>query len=142
MNEEIKNKLQRGLALTVKESWDLYKHIEALEQQTCEDCVSREEVLKAFAEKCAGECACCEYNGSGYDTAENCKLIKSLPSVTPQPKTGKWIHREDFDYIDIDKVVHEHYMCKDCGLIHDFIDGHTGQYNYCPQCGAKMEVEE
>lgn len=33
MNREIKNKLQRGLALTVKESWDLYKYIEALEQK-------------------------------------------------------------------------------------------------------------
>ena len=31
-NEEIKNKLRRGLALTVKESWDLYKYIEVLEQ--------------------------------------------------------------------------------------------------------------
>lgn len=57
--------------------------IKALEQQPCEDCISREETLKVFAEKCGGECACCEYNGSGYDTAENCKLIKSMPSVTP-----------------------------------------------------------
>lgn len=55
----------------------------ALEQQPCDDCISREETLKAFAEKCNGECACCKYNGSGYDTAENCKLIKSMPSVTP-----------------------------------------------------------
>jgi hypothetical protein len=45
-NEEIKNelrrgltltKLQRGLALTVKESRDLYKYIETLEQELCED---------------------------------------------------------------------------------------------------------
>ena len=54
------------------------------EQQPCEDCISREETLKAFAEKCGGECGCCVYNGSGYDTAENCKLIKSMPSVTPK----------------------------------------------------------
>lgn len=55
----------------------------SLEQQLCEDAISREETLKAFAEKCGGECGCCVYNGSGYDTAENCKLIKSMPSVTP-----------------------------------------------------------
>lgn len=48
-NEEIKNKLQRGLALTVKESWDLYKYIEALEQQPCEDCISREAVRRILA---------------------------------------------------------------------------------------------
>ena len=33
MNKEIKNKLQRGLALTAKESQDLYKYIKALEQE-------------------------------------------------------------------------------------------------------------
>ena len=63
--------------------------IKALEQQSSEDCISRKTALKAFAEECAGECACCEYNGSGDDTAESCKLIKSLPPVTPQPTT--WI---------------------------------------------------
>ena len=52
--------------------------------QPYEDCISREQTLKAFAEKCGGECACCKYNGSGYDTAENCQLIKSMPSVTPK----------------------------------------------------------
>lgn len=33
MNKEIKNKLQRGLALTVKESWNLYEYIKTLEQE-------------------------------------------------------------------------------------------------------------
>lgn len=67
----------------------LENYINMLEQQPCEDCISREQTLKAFAEKCGGECACCEYNGSGYDTAENCKLIKSMPSVTSQQT--RWI---------------------------------------------------
>ena len=33
MNEEIKNKLRRGLALTVKESWDLYQYIKTLDNE-------------------------------------------------------------------------------------------------------------
>lgn len=33
MNEEIKDKLRRGLALTVKESWDLYKYIKTLDNE-------------------------------------------------------------------------------------------------------------
>ena len=33
MIKEIKNKLQRGLALTAKESQDLYKYTKALEQE-------------------------------------------------------------------------------------------------------------
>ena len=28
--------------------------------------------------------------------------------------------------------------CPFCGFQKDFIDGHTAQYNFCPQCGADM----
>ena len=51
---------------------------------------------------------------------------------------GEWISREDMDYIDENKVTNNHFMCKDCGFIHNFIDGHTSQYNFCPSCGADM----
>lgn len=56
----------------------------------------------------------------------------------PLKSPSEWIAREDMDYIDENKVVHKHFECKECGLIHDFIDGHTSQYNFCPQCGARM----
>lgn len=42
MNKEIKNKLQRGLALTVKESQDLYKYIKTLEQESILDKIKAE----------------------------------------------------------------------------------------------------
>ena len=83
-----------------------------------EDCISREQTLKAFAEKCGGECACCKYNGSDNDTAENCKLIKSMPSVTPSRPKGEWIDDN----------------CSICGY-------GVEEWNntpYCPSCGAKM----
>lgn len=51
----------------------------------------------------------------------------------------KWIHRADMDYKDKNGVVHFHGMCESCGFIHDFIDGHTGQYKFCPECGSKNE---
>ena len=94
----------------------------SLEQQPCDDCISREQTLKAFAEKCGGECACCEYNGSGNDTAENCKLIKSMPSVTPSRPEGKWIDDN----------------CSICGY------GVEPWNNtpYCPNCGADMRESE
>ena len=67
-------------------------------------------------------------------------LVKDL--VNERPK-GKWIHREDMDYLDENKVNHIHFMCEKCEFVHDFIDGHTAQYNFCPNCGAKMrEAEE
>lgn len=31
--------------------------------------------------------------------------------------------------------------CSNCSFSHLFIGGHTAQYNYCPNCGAKMEVQ-
>lgn len=55
---------------------------------------------------------------------------------------GEWIAREDMDYLDENKVVHNHFECDKCGFIHDFIDGHTSQYNFCPNCGAKMKKSQ
>lgn len=54
--------------------------------------------------------------------------VENMPSVTPQPRAGQWI--EHFDEIG------KWYECDQC---------HTdwgGAVNYCPNCGAKMEVEE
>ena len=56
-------------------------------------------------------------------------------------KKGKWIHRADMDYKDENGVFHWHGMCGECGFIHDFLDGHISQYNYCPNCGAEMGGE-
>lgn len=51
----------------------------------------------------------------------------------------KWIHREDLDFKDKFGCNHFHGMCGNCGFIHDFIDDHTGQYKYCPQCGQVVK---
>lgn len=63
-------------------------------------------------------------------------VLMNLPSV--EQKRGKWIHREDMDYKDENGVFHWHGMCGECEFIHDFLDGHTAQYNFCPNCGADM----
>ena len=63
--------------------------------------------------------------------------IENAPTIDERPK-GKWISREDMNYLDENKVTHNHFMCDRCGLVHDFIDGHTAQYNFCPNCGADM----
>lgn len=47
-------------------------------------------------------------------------------------KTGHWIKMFLTDTGDIDG------QCSECGFIHKFIDGHTAQYNYCPNCGCRM----
>ena len=74
----------------------------------------------------------------GADIVNTINIIKSGIPTYDRP-TGKWIAREDMDYLDENRVVHNHFECNKCGFIHDFIDGHTSQYNFCPNCGAKME---
>ena len=83
----------------------------------------------------------CDYDGC--NTAESLKeLIDELVSYTQLPRervpditsrTGKWIQSEEWA---------EDYTCSLCGNT-AFKDDH-GNYNvcteYCPHCGAKMEV--
>jgi len=66
--------------LTEKDGEKMREAIKALEQQTCEDAVSREAVLGLFAQNADAT--------RPYSTAW--EKIRDLPSVNSQPKTG-WI---------------------------------------------------
>jgi rubrerythrin len=107
----------------------------------CEDAISRQAVLDLIDHYNSDGLGSVFY---GYEQGEKfANEVNKLPPVKPQPKIGRWLHQEIMDYLDKNKVRHNHFMCQDCGFIHDFIDGHTAQYKYCPSCGAKMqEVEE
>lgn len=100
--------------------------IKALEQESCEDAISLEAVIEWLKSKDIIKLS------SQADMAR--KELKALPSVTPQPKIGRWKR------ISIDKYVQHamaYYKCSVCD--NDII----GTHNYCPSCGAKMqEVEE
>ena len=139
--------------------------IEALEQQPCDDCISRENLLKAFKDECRGECDNCPYFRK-VDKEYKCRLIadfpsaipkhqpcedcisrqeaincvtlnefrykivedmKTLPSVTPKEKTGKWIYTGDY-------ITDGMLKCSSCGYEHDVAD----RFLYCPNCGARM----
>ncbi|MCR5727219.1 MAG: hypothetical protein K6G24_07120 [Lachnospiraceae bacterium] len=83
--------------------------IEALWQQPCEDCISRQEVIN-----------CVTSNEFRYKIVED---IKTLPSVTPKEKTGHWI---------FDEILDRHYYCSECKSMG------VDYWDYCPKCGAKM----
>ena len=34
------------------------------------------------------------------------------------------------------------FQCNQCGFVLNAVEGHTGQYNYCPNCGADMRGKE
>lgn len=71
------------------------------------------------------------------------KRIKSLPPA--KPKCGKWIDIET----EINKNFGKHYfVCSECSRSASYFIGgsenwwNTEKPNYCPNCGARMEVEE
>lgn len=98
--------------------------IKALEQEPCEDCISREAALDDSG---LGEF----HRYDDYVKMRN--YLKSLPSVTPQPKMGHWIKTIG------ENGVTSAIRCSECG----FEDNRYELFNYCPNCGRKMqEVEE
>ena len=63
-------------------------------------------------------------------------------------KVGRWIPQfaengdDYFEAYDIKGVrtFASKYKCSECGFVHTVIED-LGIYEYCPNCGAKMEVE-
>ena len=94
--------------------------IEALEQEPCEDAISRQAVID-LSEKVRFEC------GSVSQMVSVSK-IKELPPVTPQQKVGGWkiIKNVDGNL--------KTYVCSECGALCGY------KQKYCEKCGAKMEV--
>ena len=54
--------------------------------------------------------------------------LEKLPSAQPEQKKGEWINRS----LNILYPEWERYTCSVCGK-------HSYNYNFCPNCGAKME---
>lgn len=85
--------------------------IEALEQQPCEDAISRQAALDCFtATKLK------KFDFILYAREE----IKKLPPVIPQSNTGHWI--DEFGGCE----------CSKCGCLE------AGHSDFCPNCGVRM----
>lgn len=96
--------------------------IKALDQAPCEDAIRRQEVLDIVD-------SYSESQSNVEDVTQDIiSDIVALPSVNPQPKTGHWI---------FDEILDRHYYCSECKSMG------VDYWDYCPNCGAKMEeVEE
>lgn len=68
------------------------------------------------------------------------KMVELAVEEAKRPK-GKWIIKDGkeqgYDIAGI-KTWYIQIMCDKCGFIKTAIEGHTGQYKYCPNCGAEM----
>lgn len=100
--------------------------IKALEQQPCEDAISRQAAINAIY-------GLIDESREEYKENPHIDLIvetiEDLPPVTPQPKTGRWI--------GIDEEPHEDWECDNCGFA-IWADENIEKFHYCPNCGAKM----
>lgn len=66
--------------------------------------------------------------------------LKSLPSVGPERKTGKWIN--GMLYYDFDESEWEKVKCSVCkNFVVKQIFYHDNKYHFCPYCGANMRGE-
>lgn len=114
--------------------------IKALEQEPCEDAISRSEVKK-MAKEMYLEVASMELDVNTISdcisyTSSKCREVlerklQALPSVTPKQKTGKWIKIKNRNGSVIA------LRCSECSKSPKY----AIRSDYCPNCGAKMEGE-
>ena len=123
------------------------KIIEVLKTENFEDTVSRTEILQKYEKYCEDNC---QYSKKQRDVmcgacmmGDAIEIVESLPPVTPKQRTGKWIrHTRVKNVYDIAgvKIWGIEHQCNQCTFTtiatEDF-----GYYDYCPNCGAKMEGE-
>ena len=146
---ELLSKAEYYSLITDEEYKELKKQI-----QPCEDCISRAKALEMLGDVPENwtdtEKEIQEVNDYRWFKS----ILEELPSVTPQPKMGRWImkhriHNEVKHYTGQDEMGETHTIsvleryevdepyCSECGKR----AGDTAQ-DYCCACGAKMEVEE
>ncbi len=97
--------------------------IKAIEQEPCEDAVSRQAVEKITWEEPS-------YSDALNVLTEVRDKVRALPPVTPTRKKGHWIEEPN-----------SWLRCSCCNSHYP----HTSIYairgsNYCPNCGAEMEI--
>ena len=107
----------------------------ALEQEPCEDAISREDVIALVQ--------CSEYElQDRVDNDAMCDDVRKLPSVTPSSRKGHWI--VDDEVVDKSRkptTYHFDTHCSECGFKYAYTTDKEDSIptNYCPNCGVNME---
>ena len=103
--------------------------IKALEQEPCEDAISRQAVLDVLRTMYDTHIVELD-NGDEYiDYNDTVYEIEQLPPVTPQPKTGHWIEERT------------HMICPNCSDIWHYEENQTERFKFCPTCGKGLNNE-
>ena len=141
---KIEFKIPKAAVTARKTNEALEMAIKALEQEPCEDAVSRASVFEIL-----GNLMSIPYDLdrpiNKDDVSESMDAIRVLPSVTPAPKK---CHNENHDYAECDQ-----FICSNCGIElqdwhrvkRDEDDGdvtyHGYEFKYCPNCGSFIMKE-
>lgn len=132
-------KFQRGYFCDLKgceEHQAFTMAIKALEQEPCDDAISRQAAIDAF-ERFIHELG---IEDEPYNYGEMALSIKNVPPVNPQePKTGRW-EWVKYDY----PSVLGNWVCSACKSVVVECVGKDMKrkiptYKYCPNCGAKIQ---
>jgi len=114
-----------------KEALDIA--IKALEQEPCEDCISRlwlKEAIHNFY-----------YGLKHTPTEEDIQAyIDVAPSVTPQPKMGRWLEHPEIKTSTPEYLMF--YECSECGDKQCFYKPDLHKKRFCNNCGARMAESE
>lgn len=110
--------------------------IKALDQQTSEDCVSRQAAIDYLYTNMAWY----NENGSIADDSQKLRditnLVNGIPPVTPTHKVGKWIRKPIRNYKG--GCIGAEMICSCCNK-----DNRHDEYmDYCPNCGCRMTKED
>ena len=111
--------IKKGLAMAQPKRTE-----ERTKRHAC-DCISRQGAIDAISRDIMG--------GLNYES-----IIKRLPSVQTKRIKGRWLKKENVGRWD-DTL----WECSECGCLHrDNVFCISGDFNFCPNCGADMRGDE
>ena len=111
---------------------------ELLEQQPCEDCISRTEALSRIdAER--KHLLDLNMDGAEHIIVHHARrIIEDMPSVTPTRPHGEW----NYVQYDGNKNI-GNWHCSNCRQICIAMHSMDDAFDFCPNCGADMrEVQD
>ena len=106
--------------------------IKALEQEPCDDAISRQAAIDALKNLE-------DLQGRNVFTKNGLypwNAIAQLPSVTPKQRTGHWIERPEIKTSAPEYLMF--YECSECGDKQCFCKPDIHKKHFCINCGIKM----
>ena len=105
------------------------------------DYINRDELLKIRPFNCYMVLSTCQYDehDEGFlDCADEAReAIKMFPAAdVVEVKHGKWQLDKEKSKGHVENI----YICSSCGICEAW--GETEKTSYCPNCGAKMDLED